>query len=283
MAPLSNLVSVLAHVTGLPEATVFAYGRFAREAGLISQAGRGLGGAQMTASDATNLLFAVCGSRVTRDAGKAIAALRSLSGKIMESSLREIPPELKEWSQRYNSFSLEQSGEPQLRLGVFVDYLIYEACTGKLEALVRSLKIYDVPRLIVYPNPELEEAIETFHKNKLLLPVKKPDAIDLFDDVDLGLSFNSTLDHAFFEIKSNFLLGNDSLAIEFGQINFPPKGGDLSTESSVSQRTIFAIGDCLGPVPKIEIPQNFSPNGDRPSQAESERSGKRRPNNRRAS
>ena len=61
MATLSNLVSALAQVTGLPEATVFAYGRFAREAGLISQAGRGLGGAQMTATDATNLLFAVCG------------------------------------------------------------------------------------------------------------------------------------------------------------------------------------------------------------------------------
>jgi hypothetical protein len=277
MATLSNLISALADATGLPEATVFAYGRFAREAGLVSQAGRGLGGAQMTASDATNLLFAVCGSRVTRDAGKAIAALRSLSGKIMESSLGEIPPELKEWSQRYSSFSLDQGGETQLRLGMFVDYLIYEACNGKLEALVRSLKIYDVPRT----NPEFEEAIETFHKNKLLLPVKKAGAIDLFDDVDLSLSFNTT-HYVFFELKYNFFLGNDSLAIEFGEINFPPKGGDLSTESSVSQRTIFAIGDCLGPIPKIEIPQNFSPNVGRPSQAESERSGKRSPNNRRA-
>ena len=283
MATLSNLVSALAQVTGLPEATVFAYGRFAREAGLISQAGRGLGGAQMTATDATNLLFAVCGSRVTRDAGKAIAALRLLSGKIVESSFREIPPELKEWSQRYNSFSLEQSGETQLRLGMFVDYLIHETCNGKLEALVRSLKIYDVPQLIVYPDPEFEEAVETFHKNKLLLPIKKADAIDLFDDVRLGLSFNSTLDHAFFQMGYNVLLGDDSLAVEFGQINFSPKGGDLSTELSVSQRTIFAIGNCLGPVPKIEIPQNFSPNGDRPSQAESERSGKRRPDHRHAS
>jgi len=282
MTTLSNLVSVLAHATGLPAATVFACGRFAREAGLISQAGRGLGGAQMTATDATNLLFAVCGSRVTRDAGKAIAALRLLPGEITESSLREVPPQLKEWSHRYSSFALKRTGETQLRLGTFVDYLISDACNGKLEDLVRSLKIYDVPRLVIYPDQKFEEAIETFHKNKLLLPVKNPDAIDVFEDVDLGLSFNSTLDHAYFHVNYNQFLGDDSLGIEFGKISFPSKGGDLSTQSSISQRTIFAIGDCLGRVPEIEIPQNSSRNSDQPKQAEGERSGKRRPHNRRA-
>lgn len=214
---------------------MFAYGRFAREAGLISQGGRGLGGAQMTATDATNLLFAMCGSRVTRDAGKAIAALRPLQGEITGASSREIPPQLKEWSCQYSSFALEQTGEVQLRLGTFVDYLISETCKGKLEDLVRSLKIYDVPRLNEYPDPKFEEAIETFHKNKLLLPIKKADAIDVFDDVGLGLSFNSTLDHAFFHINYNLFLGNNSLGIEFGQIIFPPKGGDLSTVVSLSK------------------------------------------------
>ena len=35
MAGLSDLVSTLSRVAGVPEATVFAYGRFAREANLI--------------------------------------------------------------------------------------------------------------------------------------------------------------------------------------------------------------------------------------------------------
>jgi hypothetical protein len=283
MATLSYLVSVLAHVTGLPEATVFAYGRFAREAGLISQTGRGLGGAQMTATDATNLLFAVCGSRVTRDAEKAIAALRPLPGEITEYSQRTLPAEIKDWTDRFTTFALEQTGEVQLRLGPFVDYLISDVCRGKFEALIRSLKIYDVPSLVAYPDPKFDEAVEAFHRDKLLLPVKKAEAIDLFEDVDVRLGFSSTLDHVVFAIDYNRFLGDDSLTIRFGKITFPRPEGDLSTDSSVSQRTIFAIGGCLGHVPITEIHHDVSSNGDQPIRAEAKRHGKRRLRNCRAS
>jgi hypothetical protein len=274
MATLTNLVSALAHVTGLPEATVFAYGRFARQAGLISQGGRGLGGAQMTATDATNLLFAVCGTRVTRDAGKAISALRPLPGEITDSQRN--PAELQGWTDRFTEFAAKQSGEVQLQLGTFVDYLIYEACGGNFEALIRSLKIYNVPGPMGHPDPQFEEAVETFYKNKSLLPIKKAEAIDVFEDVNVHLGFSSSLDHVVFAIDYNRFLGNDSLHIRFGRQVFPPPGGDLSTDSSVTQRTILAIGACLGHAPKNEIPHDFSGNGDQPIRAEGKRSGKRR-------
>jgi hypothetical protein len=137
MATLSNLVSALARVTGLPEATVFAYGRFAREAGLISQAGRGLGGAQMAATDAANLLIAVGGTRITREAGRAIRALRQLPGEVRYA--RESTLELTDWIERYHSFALSQVADTKLNLGTFVDFLLTEASTGRFESFLRTL------------------------------------------------------------------------------------------------------------------------------------------------
>src|SRR5215471_16707790 len=78
MATLSDLVTALAGVTGLPESMVFAYGRFARQAGLISQKGRGRSAAAMTLTDAVNLLIAVAATGVTREAGSAVESFRSL-------------------------------------------------------------------------------------------------------------------------------------------------------------------------------------------------------------
>jgi len=82
MAHLSDLVSALAHITGLPVATIFAYGRFAREAGLIAQKGRGRGAATMEVSDAANLLIGLGGTAVTRESPLAIRSYRAMKGVI---------------------------------------------------------------------------------------------------------------------------------------------------------------------------------------------------------
>jgi hypothetical protein len=240
MATLSNLVSVLAQATGVPEATVFAYGRFAREAGLISQAGRGLGGAQMTATDAANLLIAIGGTRVTREAGRAIAALRPLEGTV--SFFREPQLPLEQWIHRYRSFSIEKTGYEEIRMGTFVEFLITEASTRSFEGFIRSLQIYDSPRL---PDQRFHEAQEIFWKDRRLLPFKKPGSVDLFEDVGVRLVFSSSLDEAFFGIDYNLLFTSDSMMINFGKRSDASSLHDLSTESTVSQRTIFALGDCL--------------------------------------
>lgn len=78
MATLSDLVTVVSGATGLPEATVFAYGRFARQAGLINQKGRGRSAAEMSVTDASNLLIAIAGTGVTKEAGTAIKTFRAL-------------------------------------------------------------------------------------------------------------------------------------------------------------------------------------------------------------
>ena len=86
MATLSELVEGLAYVTRIPEATVFAYGRFAREAGAINQKGRGRAAAEMSATDAANLLIAVGGTAVTREAGDAVRRYRPMRGSIYDFS-----------------------------------------------------------------------------------------------------------------------------------------------------------------------------------------------------
>jgi hypothetical protein len=249
MATLSNLVTVLAHVTGVPDATVFAYGRFAREAGLISQAGRGLGGAQMTPTDAANLLIAIGGTRITKEAGKAIAALRPLEGRVWHHRYQEPQLPLKQWIGRYHSFSIERTGDEQLRVGTFLDFLLTEASTGKFEDFVRSLQIWDSPRL---PDPRYYEAQKIFQKDRKLLPFKKPASVDIFNDVEISLAFSPSIEQVIFGIDYNVLFTHDTLTISFGDRSYVLSSNDLSTESSVSQRTIFALGDCLRPKTRQE-------------------------------
>lgn len=86
LAALSDLTAILARTSGVPEATVFAYGRFAREAGLISQRGRGPGAARMEARDAANLLLALGGTATTREAPSAIRHFGGLRPKAIEVS-----------------------------------------------------------------------------------------------------------------------------------------------------------------------------------------------------
>lgn len=78
MALLSTLSKAIAEAEGLEETTVSWIARHLREAGLISQAGRGRGAAHMKASDATNLLIAVNGADNAKNAVEAVGKIRAL-------------------------------------------------------------------------------------------------------------------------------------------------------------------------------------------------------------
>lgn len=78
MALLSTLSKAIAEAEGLEETTVSWVARHLREAGLISQAGRGRGAAHMKASDAANLLIAVNGSDNAKNAVGAVQKIRAL-------------------------------------------------------------------------------------------------------------------------------------------------------------------------------------------------------------
>jgi hypothetical protein len=265
MATLSQLVTVLARVTGLPEATVFAYGRFAREAGLIAQGGRGLGGAQMTPTDATNLLLAIGGTRVTRDAEKAIRRFRTLPGQVnYGDTLRpKSAPRLSQLLDRYQLYAMNLDDDSRIVLGRFIDFLIDEACSGELEKFLRTLQIIEAPKL---PDQRFYEATNRFHDGPNSLPFKQPADIDLIEDIGVSLSFEAVSDEAGFHIDCNRFFTNDYISIVFGTRGDVSYLNDLSESIAVSQRTIFAVGACLnnrmrrssemnskGPKKKLEV------------------------------
>ncbi|WP_331299199.1 hypothetical protein [Methylobacterium oryzae] len=78
MALLSDLVRIVAEVEGLEEVSVGIFARAAREAGFISQGGRGRSAAKMTARDAVNLLIAVNGCSLARDVPEMVEIIRNL-------------------------------------------------------------------------------------------------------------------------------------------------------------------------------------------------------------
>lgn len=78
MAKLSALIPAVANSLGLPEKTVAIYARHLREARLISTGGRGPGGAEMTPQDCANLLVAILGGNLAKDAALTVQHYASL-------------------------------------------------------------------------------------------------------------------------------------------------------------------------------------------------------------
>jgi len=78
VALLSQLVKAIAKVEELDEVQVSFYARNAREAGLITQRGRGRGAAHMAVTDAANLLIGVNASKLAIDVGDVIPRYREL-------------------------------------------------------------------------------------------------------------------------------------------------------------------------------------------------------------
>jgi hypothetical protein len=79
MALISDLVSAIAEVEDIPEATVNLVARYIREAGYLSTGARGRNAPRATVADAANLLIGVNGSGcVVKDAPKAVESFRAL-------------------------------------------------------------------------------------------------------------------------------------------------------------------------------------------------------------
>lgn len=72
MASSTQLSECVAKHLGLPEATVALHMRNIREAGLITQGGRGRSSARMTPADAANLLMASVGSLNPKDSVEVV-------------------------------------------------------------------------------------------------------------------------------------------------------------------------------------------------------------------
>ncbi len=238
MATLSELVSTLAQVTGLPEATVFAYGRFAREAGYIAQAGRGRGGAQMTAIDAANLIIAMCGTPVTREAGEAIRTFRALPA--WRGISTQVFDPIERWVAKYER--IISANNDYANFGTFMDFLISESISGDLELMLRSLPVHDVPRP---PHPDFPEVWKKYIEDRTSVSFKLPESIDVIEDIEMNIKLKTNSQAASFNLGETGLIASNYKSIEFNNEDECAKYGDLSIEYCISQRTILAAGRCV--------------------------------------
>ncbi|MEZ5782372.1 MAG: hypothetical protein R3D70_12240 [Rhizobiaceae bacterium] len=78
MATIGDLVRMIAQAEGIDEVSVDVYARRAREAGFISQGGRGRSAPKMTVRDAANLLIAVNASPTGREVHRIVPYFREL-------------------------------------------------------------------------------------------------------------------------------------------------------------------------------------------------------------
>ena len=86
MALFRDLVRTIAEAEGISEMTVTGIGQYLRDAGLISKHGRGRAAAQMSTTDAVNLLIAVNACSLAKDGPEAVQSFRDLY--IRTSSIR---------------------------------------------------------------------------------------------------------------------------------------------------------------------------------------------------
>jgi hypothetical protein len=140
VATLADLTETLARATGLSKATAFAYGRFARESGYVSQHGRGNNAAQMTLRDAVNLLIAVGGTGTTREAGPTIDAFRKL--RSFSGYGNQIDGPLFSW---LKPLGIVEGRYVKADFGSFLDFLMNETANGGLRDVCRLMP--DNPRL----------------------------------------------------------------------------------------------------------------------------------------
>jgi hypothetical protein len=227
MATLSDLVTALAGVTGLPEPTVFAYGRFARQAGLISQKGRGRSAASMSVTDATNLLIAVGATDVTREAGTAIKTFRSLGrGRIYDFSPDLLSAAVLPWLEPLGIKALGP-GEHAVKgnFGQFFEHLITGTVTGSVSSVFRRIPVAEIPKKLWSKwtrskSIHLHESMELLVEKGLVKP-KKPTELVFGEDISLEVKFNRLFPSVEIEFRRMWADPQTVFVITFGSERGP--------------------------------------------------------------
>jgi hypothetical protein len=252
VATLNELTETLAYATGLQRATAFAYGRFAREAGLISQKGRGANAALMTFRDAANLLLAVGGTGTTREAGKTIKAFRALEG-LSTGSLEE---PFVEWLKPLGLKKIAKFGEKLPLLdadfGTFIEFMMREASTGQLNDVLRSLPVPEIDqrtfsRYLLKPN-----STETLLADSRVARKPRSElAIGWEKDVWIELEFNRTNPTVWIYFRRNAMRTEDVCSFLF-RPRKPIGQRDMAVTTSFTQTTVAALAYCVtnGPLPR---------------------------------
>jgi hypothetical protein len=255
MAGLSDLVAVVAAITGIPEATVFAYGRFARQGGQISQKGRGRSAADMSLTDAANLLIAIAGSDVTKDAATTIQTFRSLRhGRVYcFAGKGALKSEMALLSWLLNTVGVKTGEHRVADYGIQKDFgslfegLLKGMISGAVAQIFSEIPVAEVPRdlrstWIRENSPNLmknmEELIELgFAK------VKEPSDLEFGEDIQLEIKFSRLVP----AIEIEFIRQGDNAPELVHSIAYGPEGGaqakgahQLRVHATLTQHSLAA-------------------------------------------
>ncbi|UQD95731.1 hypothetical protein [Bradyrhizobium japonicum] len=253
MATLSNLVETIAGVTGLPAATVFAYGRFARQAGVIGQSGRGRSAAEMNIADAANLLIAIGGTGVTREAGSTVETFRNLrNGRFYDFQGADF---LAAGISFLASHGVRPGTSPGARgvriqgdFGKFLEFLINSTLTGQLANLFRHIPAAEIPSdlwaqwINEKDNPHRHKRMEDLIKEGLIMP-HQPETLKFGEHVNVEVRFNRLIP----SVEIEFLRDWDGPQV-MGVVTFgPDRGGKangahrLQLTAGFTQHTLAAV------------------------------------------
>jgi hypothetical protein len=239
MASLSDLVTALSKLTNVPKSTVFAYGRFARESGKIAQRGQGRAAAKMDPPDAANLLIALGGTSVTREAGDAIDEFRPLRGAVRGFvPSKECASELfkwlaplgkLDWADDLLGYKLESN------FGSFLEFLIAEAANGGLMTFMQSIPAGKVEQRRVEIGPAT--------LRKRLFPEYIPPGNKIVgEDVGLDVFFFRNELRAEVEFTHRFDSENCQPAFRISFAAPRSKKSAWSVSAKLTQDVIFMIG-----------------------------------------
>lgn len=129
MAKLVELIPVLSQQfdkRDYPEKTVAVFARHLRMARLLSTGGRGRGGAEMTPTDATNMILAMTSGLPSQDAAEAVNTYRNLR-RSHDDYMRDEGAPVVPWIDELKGATL----------GTVIDRLIASAMTDEFEELGR--------------------------------------------------------------------------------------------------------------------------------------------------
>jgi hypothetical protein len=240
MASLSHLVTALSKLTSIPKATVFAYGRFARERGKISQKGQGRAAAKMDVPDAANLLIGLAGTAVTREAGDAIDEFRPLRGAVRGFvASEECVSVFFKWLAPLGE--LDRADDPlsykllETNFGSFLEFLIAEAANGGLMTFMQSIPAGMVERRRVETGP-------ASLRERFFLKHIPPGNTIVGEDVGLDVFFFRNELRAEVEFTHRFGSENSQTAFRFSFAASKSKKPAWSISAKLTQDVIFGIG-----------------------------------------
>lgn len=254
MATLSDLMTAVATATGIPETTVFAYGRFAREKGYIAQRGHGRAAASMTPADAANLLIAIGGTGVTRDAGKATEQFRPMRGHIIDDR-SEFRDSFREWQRPLGLGSGQKNVPPSF--GNYLEFLVHEAATGGMARFLRTIPVSTETIRSGAPIAVIE-GITLFEGTP---QPKVPSQVQLGEDVQVSIKFIRTQPGIVIEFRRHWNDVQNLHVVEFSPLQSHTGPYHFRVTAEVTLNTITALGLALSGIriPKtLRSPEDFS-------------------------